>query len=155
MKTRKILAVLILVLMSVMALGACGQEPVDIDVEEGAVLVETIEPEQIIGAWAEEIAGRGYIEISQNEDGTFAIVIDWSSSYAESYHWEMTGSIDEDKIVYSNCKKEKFVWDDEGVQQECTVISENTSGEFELTDDGKLEWDGDDEGDEGVFVKVE
>ncbi|MBR3238255.1 MAG: right-handed parallel beta-helix repeat-containing protein [Oscillospiraceae bacterium] len=49
-------------------------------------------PDDLVGRWAEKIAGRGLITIKKTSEGEYSVLIDWPSSAFERAIWEMTAT---------------------------------------------------------------
>ena len=109
-------------------------------------------PEELCGTWYEEIAGRGSLTITRNEDGTAGAVIDWASSAFATNHWVM------EKLSYS---PETSTMD--YMNGTLTVLSEDKeeviytdgAGAFDILEDALVWHDGHatEPGDAVVFVR--
>ena len=114
--------------MGVLLAGCAAKE------EEGPGEPEV--PEELLGTWYEETAGRGSLTITRNEDGTTGAVIDWASSAFATNHWVM------EKLSYS---PETSTMD--YMNGSLTVLGENKeeviytdgAGAFDIID-GTLVW---------------
>jgi len=49
-------------------------------------------PDELVGRWAEKIAGRGLITITKASDDAYDVLVEWSNGAAEQYIWEMTAT---------------------------------------------------------------
>ena len=121
-----------------------------------------VEGDMFAGTYAEEIAGRGTMEITRYSDGTYSVQVDWSSSAFEKCSWNFSGEIDgRGAMNYTNCRKTivafdengNFACDSYGYMTPYTVYTKG-SGYIKFLDEGILEWH-DDMGDilpETTFV---
>ncbi len=48
----------------------------------------------LAGSWQDEVGQRASMEVTENEDGSYAITITWSSSADETATWEISGTWD-------------------------------------------------------------
>ena len=181
MNKKKIFALLMTVIMAIgmtFVVTACGEEESQTD-EEVTVEEEAAPPEETSEAvvTAEEyvaLAGEYQDEVSQRASATVIadtesqnlnITVMWGSSAWESTMWTMTATKEGNKLVYSDCKRTDMVYSDDSDTEESdngefgggaeeTVVYENGSGSFEISDEGKLLWTGaeDPECQECVFV---
>ena len=116
--------------------------------------------DDLVGRWAEKIAGRGLIEITKAEtEGEYNVNIHWASSAFESSNWTMTAkasdfpvgriSYDDGKLVIRTYTSETEFTDD--------VQYENGTGEFYLNSANEIMWvdDVDNAGEDCVFVSVD
>ena len=113
-------------------------------------------PDDLIGSWAEKIAGRGYIEISRAGKRTYDVKISWGNSAIETYFWEMTAKADgSNGIRYQNGRHYIISYDEEGHETKKSVY-ENGRGRFFLNSVGEVMWQ--DEtghaGDDTVFIST-
>ena len=111
----------------------------------------------MLGRWAEKIAGRGLITIMGGENGTYDVQIDWRSSAAERYLWEMTATEQEDgSLRYENGRHviRTFTSDTEYTDAEQYT---NGTGTFTLNSANEIMWqdDVDHAGDDTVFISVD
>ena len=103
------------------------------------------------GTYAEEIAGRGTMEITRYSDGTYAVRVDWSSSAYEKCSWTFSGEFNGRAVMhYDNCCKTTVAFDENGnYAYDCNGIMTpynnyiNGSGYIEFKDEGVLEWHSD------------
>lgn len=114
--------------------------------------------DDLVGNWAEKIAGRGYIEISKDETtGSYNVMITWGSSAYETYSWTMTGypTGRGAEIRYDDCTLVDIVFSSENQSTE-TVQYENGTGSFNLLSTYELVWN-DETGhtaEDTVFINV-
>ena len=106
--------------------------------------------------------------IDDTENRCVNITVMWSGSATESAQWTMSAVKEGNKLVYSDCVKTNVFYsedldeegegdeDDMGGGAEETVVYEGGSGSFEISDDGKLLWNGasDEDCQSCVFVKT-
>ena len=114
-------------------------------------------PDDLIGRWAEKIAGRGLITITQGAKGMYDVIVEWSNSAAEKYIWEMTarptGAGGVLRYEYGRHLIRTFTSDTEYTDD---VRYENGTGELYLNSAYELMWedDVDGAGDNTVFVNA-
>ncbi len=114
-------------------------------------------PDDMIGVWAEKIAGRGSIEIRKgDEEGIYNVNIHWSGSAFESYFWTMTAvAVSGPELRYEDCTLTDILFTSEDESTE-TVLYENGTGSFSLLSTYELVWN--DEtghaGDDAVFINA-
>jgi hypothetical protein len=110
-----------------------------------------VEGDMYAGTYAEEIAGRGTMEITRNSDGTYSVQVDWSSSAFEKCSWTFSGEFDGRAVMhYDNCCKTTVAFDENG-NYTCDSYGymtpynnyTNGSGYIEFKDEGVLEWHSD------------
>ena len=115
-------------------------------------------PDDMVGVWAEKIAGRCTIEISKaEEDGKYNVKIHWGSSAFESYNWSMTAVSTGNgaELRYEDCTLIDLVFTSEEESTE-TVVYEKGTGTFNLLSTYELVWN-DETGhaaDDTVFISV-
>ena len=100
-------------------------------------------PDDMIGTWAEKIAGRGNIEISKGTDeGKYDIKIHWSASAYQMAYWEMTAEATGNgaELRYENGRHSLLTWESEDKMTEEEVYT-NGSGTFDLLSTYELTWD--------------
>lgn len=133
---------LLLAAVIVFALCACGAKN------------ETAEIPNIEGEYQDEVSQRAMLTMTKTEGNAYDFVISWSSSATETTTWEGSGEFDGEKLEYTDGVCETTTYDDNGVASE-SVGGDPVSGTFTLTDEGKLEWVGVNDGETGTFVKLE
>lgn len=114
-------------------------------------------PDDLIGRWAEKIAGRGVVTITQGAKGMYDVLVEWSNSAAEQYIWEMTarptgaGGV----LSYENGRHLIRTYESDGKFTE-EVKYEDGTGEFYLNSAYELMWrdDIDGAGENTVFVNA-
>lgn len=139
------------------------------DEDADAVAQAVDEYVNLAGEYQDEMSQRASATvIADTEAKVVNITISWGISASESVEWTMSAVKEGNQLVYSDCVKrttfasedldEEGEGDEDGMGggAEETVEYENGSGSFEITDDGKLLWNGAAEEDcQGcVFVKV-
>ncbi len=106
------------------------------------------EGDMYAGTYAEEIAGRGTMDITRNIDGTYSVQVDWSSSAFEKCSWTFSGEFNGRGVMhYNNCCKTtlafdengNYTYDSNGYKTPCINYS-GGSGYIEFKDEGILEW---------------
>ena len=111
----------------------------------------------MLGRWAEKIAGRGLITIMGGENGTYNVVIDWSSSAFEKAFWEMTATAQEDgSLHYENGRHYIRTYTSETEYTDAEQYA-NGTGSFALNSANEIMWqdDVDHAGDDAVFISVD
>ncbi len=115
-------------------------------------------PDDMVGIWAEKIAGRGSIEIGKGAaEGAYDVKIHWGGSAFESYNWTMTAYATGNgaELRYEDCKLIDLLFTSETESTE-TVVYENGTGSFNLLSTYELVWN-DETGhaaDDTVFISA-
>lgn len=95
----------------------------------------------LVGTWAEKMAGRGNIEISKADNGTYSINIFWSNGAAEMWGWKMTAEPDgSNALRYHDCTHTISRFSENG-DEEIDVVYENGTGRFWLNSANELMWE--------------
>ena len=136
----------------VLAVSGCKSQ--NEEKQEAVVPAEpTPVPAEYLGSYHEEIAGRGMLELKENE-----VIIDWSDSAFEKEHFEFSVSYkaEDNTMSYSGGKRIRITFESEEKSSEEEIYADG-SGYFEIGDK-KLIWH-DDKAESGaeptVFVKDE
>ena len=107
-----------------------------------------VEGDMYAGTYAEEIAGRGMMDITRNSDGTYSVEVNWSSSAFEKNIWNFSGEFDGRAVLrYTNCRMTtvafnengNYACDSKGLMTPYTTYTMG-SGYIEFKDEGVLEW---------------
>ena len=107
-----------------------------------------VEGDVYAGTYAEEIAGRGAMDITRNSDGTYSVEVNWSSSAFEKNIWNFSGEFNGRGVMYyTNCRKTtvafdengNYAYDSNGLMTPYTTYTMG-SGYIEFKDEGVLEW---------------
>lgn len=169
MKLRKVLGVVVLSGMAI-SLVACGNSDKktknNSETSAETTVQESISDKQsvdksiangLVGTWAEKIAGRGVIEISEGtKEGTYNIEINWADSAFEYYQWEIKNApaTDNDVISYDNCKLTIHTYKSED-EETVKIKYENGTGKLSINSAGEVVWqdDVDNSGEDTSFVK--
>ena len=183
MNKKKILAIIMSLVMAIgmtVVFTACGEDeaqsedPVAAEEETEAVTEETQaaaaveEYIALAGEYQDEVSQRASATVIANtESQNVNITVMWSGSATTAAMWTMNATKEGNKLVYSDCTYSELVYSDEtdeegtgdettGGGAEETVIYENGSGSFEISDDGKLLWTGaaDEQCQSCVFVPI-
>jgi len=148
---KKLTALLMAVLL-VLAVSGCKSQ--NKEKQEAVVPAEpTPVPAEYLGSYHEEIAGRGMLELKENE-----VIIDWSDSAFEKEHFEFSVSYkaEDNTMSYSGGKRIRITFESEEKSSEEEIYADG-SGYF-VIGDKKLIWH-DDKAESGaeptVFVKDE
>lgn len=92
------------------------------------------------GQYLDSYSQRAVAEITENDDGTYHIVINWGNSAFETIEWVMDAALEDDKLVYNNCVNNQISVDENG-NSETSVLYSDGVGYFEIVDDN-LHWTG-------------
>lgn len=112
--------------------------------------------DDLVGVWAEKIAGRGVIEITARDDGKYDVQINWGNTAAETYVWTMTAEAGNGgELRYDDGKLTIVTFREDNTSTE-EVRYENGTGTFLLNSAGEIQWQDDMEhaGDDTVFVSA-
>lgn len=115
-------------------------------------------PDDLVGRWAEKMAGRGVITVEKTGDGVYGVSIDWRDSANRTYVWEMTATPvgNGGMLRYSDARliQRTFTSDTEYTDE---VQYENGSGRLYLNSAFEIMWEDDvaDAGANCVFVNVD
>ncbi len=100
-------------------------------------------PDDLVGKWAEKIAGRCQIEITKSKvAGEYDVTIHWGSSAWESSNWTMTAkgsNFPVGRMSYDNAKLVIRTYSSE-TEYTDKVQYENGTGEFYLNSANELIW---------------
>lgn len=183
MNRKKIFALIMTVIMAIglsFAITGCGEEESQNE-EQAVVEEEAAEPEStsqvaesveecvaLAGEYQDEVSQRATATVIVNTEAqNLNITVMWGSSAFETTMWTMNATKEGNKLVYSDCTRTEMITSDDtdtegtgndevGGGAEETVVYENGSGSFEISDDGKLLWNGasDEECQSCVFVPI-
>ena len=185
MNRKKILALLMAAVMAIgmtFVMTGCGDETIESQGDEQEVVeeAETVPEEtsevteavneciDLAGEYQDEVSQRASATVIANtESQSVNITVMWSGSATEAAMWTMNATKEGNKLVYSDCVYSELIYSDEtdeegtgdettGGGAEETVVYENGSGSFEISDDGKLLWNGaaDEQCQSCVFVPI-
>lgn len=135
MTKRSVLCLLMaLVLMAGLAACTAKEEPAG-------------EPEfsadEMIGVWADNVAGRATIEIAPAEEaGRYAILVSWGNSAFETYQWTMTAAPTENNVLYyDDCVKTIVsLPETEGEEEKIEEVYTGGHGQFVLLSTNEIQW---------------
>ena len=108
-----------------------------------------------LGAWAEKIAGRGYIEIEQSvAPGKARVTASWPDSAALMNTWEIIATLEDGRLGYENGHWTLIEFDENGEGWTRDEGYEE-SGYFYLNDSGELCWHDDraERGEDSAFIR--
>ena len=170
MKKKKIASLILSVVMALglsLVVTACGEEPAQeeeqtttVETEEAATEETTQLPEtvdeyvELAGEYQDEYSQRASATvITDAETQSVNITVMWSGSATTASMWTMNATKEGNQLVYSDCVKTELIYSDDtdeegtgdeeiGGGAEETVVYENGSGSFEISEDGKLLWTG-------------
>ena len=108
-----------------------------------------------LGAWAEKIAGRGYVVIENSvAPGKARITASWPDGAAVMNTWEMTATLEDGRLAYENGHWEVREYG-ENDEERTTDESYEESGYFYLNDAGELCWHNERvDSEESIFVRA-
>lgn len=66
----------------------------ELDSMQDAMLSDFVGDIDLVGSWKDLIGERACMEVTENEDGSYAITIKWSNSADETAVWEISGTWD-------------------------------------------------------------
>ena len=93
------------------------------------------------GTYTEPMSGRCVIDIVSTGENKYSVNVSWSSSAAESAHWEMDATYYESTTLLEYTDAKYYIRtysDEENFTDE--VIYEDGAGEFWFDEDGMLGW---------------
>ena len=124
------------------------------DQAQNEALADFIGPMDLAGSWEDEISQRAGMDVTQNEDGSYDIVVHWGGSATETALWQIHGTYDETSgmLTYEDGAYSIHTWDDK--QNETISGEETTSGTF-MKEGDKLRWSDSKNSDDGLFVKMD
>lgn len=183
MNKKKLIALMMTAVMAVgmtFVMTACGgsesqEEPqeaveeTEATTEDQSQVVQTVdEYVALAGEYQDEVSQRATATVVANtESKSVNITVMWSNSATEASMWTMNAEKEGNQLIYSDCVYTELIYSDEtdeegtgaeetGGGAEETVVYEGGSGSFEITDEGKLLWNGaaDQQCQECVFVPV-
>jgi len=140
---KKVLVVLLAMVM-VVALAACGKDAKDSKPDYSAFL----------GQYSDEVSGRATAEVTESEDGNSILIkVNWGSGANDMVAWTMSATFDGEKLNYTDCKCIEMIFNEDGTETDKELFA-NGSGYFQW-EDGKMSWTGSPEESckECVFVR--
>ena len=152
--TKRSLLCLLLCLLLALGMAACkkAEEPQEEPAEE------TFSADEMIGTWAEKVAGRATITIEPAEEaGRYAVQISWGSSAFETYLWSMTAEPTADNVLYYNdCTHTIVTFAEDGTEENTEEVYTGGHGQFELLSTNEIMWTDDIENaaEDLLFVSV-
>lgn len=120
--------------------------------DEYLALAEVLDP--LSGEYMDSVGQRASLSVTSY--GTSAqFEIHWGDSATESHEWTMEVTVEDGKLVYSNCESWLVTYVEDGVDPEMELLSMGGTGYFEI-DGEKLLWTGAEEDNckECVFEKI-
>ncbi len=115
-------------------------------------------PDDLVGRWAEKIAGRGVITIKKTGESQFSINIDWPGSAFERSIWEMTAipAGEGGALKYEDAKHYVRTYSSD-TEYTDELKSENGSGLLYLNSANEVMWEDslDNAGENCVFISVD
>ena len=121
---------------------------------QNELLADFIGPMDLAGSWEDEISQRAGMDVTQNEDGSYDILVHWGGSATETAIWEIHGTYDEvsGMLTYEDGAYAVHTWDEKN--NETISGEETTSGTF-MKEGDKLRWSDSKNSDDGLFVNVD
>ena len=110
---------------------------------------------QYVGKYVDQTSQRALLEVKENDSKTGLVMsIRWATSATIDSEWTMTGTIDGNKIVYSDCVAKTKEYDNNGKVVKEETVNFNAKGYFEIVKKN-LNWtgSGDEECNKCVFAK--
>ena len=156
-KTLKTVLCLMMALLLVFGMAACtkSEEPAEQLAEEQT---ESFSADEMVGTWADNVAGRATIEISPAEDGRYAIHINWGNTAFETYQWTMTAvATDNNVLYYDDCVKTIVTLPEgEGAEEKVEEVYTGGHGQFVLLSTNEIQWtdDIDNAAEDLLFISV-
>ncbi len=115
-------------------------------------------PDDLVGRWAEKIAGRGVITVKKTGESQFSIHIDWPGSAFERSIWEMTAAPagEGGALKYEDAKHYVRTYSSD-TEYTDELKSENGSGLLYLNSANEIMWEDqvDNAGENCVFISVD
>ena len=154
MKTKNSVLCLLMALVLVFAMAACTKNE-----EPAETPAETFSADDMIGTWADNVAGRATIEISPaEEEGRYAIHVNWGNSAFESYVWDMTAvATDNNVLYYDDCTHVIVTLPEtEGAEEKIEEVYTGGHGQLVLLSTNEIQWTDDIENaaDELLFISA-
>mgnify|MGYP007101902185 CR=1 FL=1 len=111
--------------------------------------------DSLMGRWAEKVAGRGLVTVTQGAKGTYDVRIEWANGAAEQYIWEMTARPNGESGVLHydrGCHRIRTYQNDGAFSEK--IVYGNGTGKFYLNSAAELMWQDNmgGAGDNTVFV---
>ena len=101
----------------------------------------------LVGSWQDEVSERAGMDVTENEDGTYSILVSWGSSFDETACWEITGTWDENLGGLTYDDGSYYI-----VKNGEKTGEETTNGGF-YKEGEKLRWKDSKNEEDAVFVK--
>ena len=151
--TKKTLLCLMLALVLTLGLAACSskEEPASEPAEE------TASADDMVGTWADKTAGRATIEIAPaDENGRYAILVNWGNTAFETYQWTMTATATENNVLYYEDCVHTIVTLSETGTEKVEEVYTGGHGQFALLSTNEIQWtdDIDNAGEDVLFVNA-
>jgi len=129
---------------------AIGESIVDqLDSMQAAVIEGYTGEVDLAGAWQDEVSKRAGMKVEANEDGTYSIMVSWSSSFDETACWEITGTWNPDMGALTYEEGTFYV-----LKEGEKTGEETTEGGF-YKEGEKIRWSDSKNKEDSVFVKIE
>ena len=95
------------------------------------------------GDYQDEVSQRATATlVADLESDNVQITVMWAEDADDAEKWEMTGVMDGEKLVYTDCKNTEIEYDAAGNVVNEDIDYTNGSGYFEFGSDGALLWTG-------------
>ncbi len=152
--TKKTLLCMMMALILVLGVTACTkkEEPAAEPQQEG------FSADEMIGTWADNVAGRANLEIAAAEEaGRYTIKLTWGNGAAETYQWTMTAEPTENNVLYySDCVKTIITFAENGSEEKTEEVYTGGHGQFVLLSTNEIQWTDDIEnaGEDVLFISA-
>ena len=103
------------------------------------------------GEYQDEISQRATMSL-EKDGNVYNMEINWAQSASEACCWQATGTFEGNKLEYTSGKLHQLTYDDKGMVTN-DKITDGQKGTLTVQDDGKIKWEGQDDGEECLFVE--
>lgn len=157
--TTKTILCLMMALLLAFGLAACTQSEEPAEEPQETPAEETFSADDMIGVWADNVAGRATIEIQPaEEEGRYAILISWGNSAFETYLWSMTAEPTADnELYYNDCTHTIVTFAEDGTEENTEEVYTGGHGQLVLLSTNEIMWTDDIENaaENMLFVNVQ
>ncbi len=149
MNRKRILCLVLCLVCVVTLLAGCGSAK-----KKPAQETEGFNMKSLEGVYTEEIAHRGTIVLTAQDEQTAFLTVDWPGSAFSRGSWDMTARYDTEKqaLVYSDAIYVEKTFNEQGAESDKVVYTRG-SGFFTL-DKGKLFWSDETQPERGINTFV-
>ena len=123
------------------------------DAGEGGMLSDFTGEMDLSGSWQDEVSMRASMEVTENQDGSYDILVSWGSSAFETSTWEIHGTYQPESgmLAYEDGKYSVHTFDENG--RESVSGQETTKGSFSKNGE-KLIWHDSKNSEDGSFIRI-